>query len=225
MGWFPMARHTILYLVDQGSPTFDANKAAVDIVCAGDSLTGWNNYGPAQTWPYPTYPQFLQELCLPLKLRIANGGIAGEVSNNGPQQVQDYLALFPNTRYFIFGMGTNDLGAWPDTEATSKRIIGNLDKMIRAVRDKGKQALLFNVPAVNEAMFPPTVAKELRAQRDYHNAMLRDFCGEEGIPLADIFSRLHDEHFADELHPNAEGARIIAGEVFKVLVSIHPPQR
>ena len=45
------------------------------------------------------------------------------------------------------------------------------------------------------------------------------------LPLADIFSRLRDERFADELHPNAEGARIIAKEVFKVLVSLHSPQR
>ena len=133
MGWFPMARHTILYTADQGTPAFEAARTAVDIVCAGDSLTGWNNYGPAQTWPYPTYPQFLQQLCLPLKLRIANGGIAGEVSDNGPQQVQDYLRLFPNARYFVFGMGTNDLGTWPDTEATSEKIIDNLDKMIGAV--------------------------------------------------------------------------------------------
>jgi lysophospholipase L1-like esterase len=39
--------------------------------------------------------------------------------------------------------------------------------------------------------------------------------------LADICSRLKDEHFADELHPNAEGAKIIAEEVFKVLAPIH----
>jgi len=59
MGWFPMARHTVLYLADQGSFAFDAARAAVDFVCAGDSLTGWNDFGPADSWPYRTYPQFL----------------------------------------------------------------------------------------------------------------------------------------------------------------------
>ena len=68
-------------------------------------------------------------------MKVANGGIAGEVSDNGPQQVQDYLELFPNARYFIIGMGTNDLGTWPDTAATSKRIIGNLGKMVQAVKE------------------------------------------------------------------------------------------
>jgi lysophospholipase L1-like esterase len=44
-------------------------------------------------------------------------------------------------------------------------------------------------------------------------------CDEHGSPLADICSRLHDEHFGDNLHPNAEGAKIIAEQVFAVLRS------
>ncbi len=207
----------VLYLVDQGTRAFEAARTAVDIVCAGDSLTGWNNFGPARTWPYQTYPQFLQELCLPLELRIANGGIAGEVSDNGPQQVRDYLALFPNARHFIFGMGTNDLGMSHDTEATSNKIVDNLHTMVRTVRESGKQTVLFNVPNANEAMFPPNIVKELREIRDYHNAHLQAFCEGEQVPLAEICSRLHDEHFGDELHPNSQGAKIIAGEVFKEL--------
>src|SRR5208337_2550059 len=106
-----------VYTVAQGTPTFEAERTAVDIVCCGDSLTGWNNFGPVNSWPYPTYPQFLQILCKPLKLRIANGGIAGEISDNGPQQVTGYLELFPNARYSVIGMGTNDLGMSPDTAA------------------------------------------------------------------------------------------------------------
>ena len=37
--------------------------------------------------------------------------------------------------------------------------------------------------------------------------------------------RLQDKHFADELHPNAEGAKIIAEEVFKVLAPMHKAWR
>ena len=181
-----MARHTVLYLVDQGSPAFEAARTAIDIVCAGDSLTGWNNFGPAQTWPYPTYPQFLQDLCVPLGLRIANGGIAGEISGNGPQQVRDYLELFPNARYFVFGMGTNDLGIYPDTKATSEKIIDNLFEMIRAVWDSRKFPILFNVPNANEAMFLPAVAKELCAERDYHNARLKEICDDESSPQSSV---------------------------------------
>jgi hypothetical protein len=108
-----------------------------------------------------------------------------------------------------------------DTEATSQRIIGNMEQMVQLVRNQAKQAILFNVPNANEAMFPPYVVRELREKRDYHNARLKEFCGTQGIPLVDICSRLKDEHFGDELHPNAEGAKIIAEEVFKVLSAVH----
>jgi lysophospholipase L1-like esterase len=209
-----------LYLVDRGSPEFEHARSTVDVVCAGDSITGWNNFGPADSWPYPTYPMFLQAACRELGLTVADCGIAGEISQNGIGQVQDYLDLFPDARYFIIGFGTNDLGTWPDTERTSQRIIENLFEMVQMVRDRGKQAILFNVPNANEAMFSPDVAKELRQKRDYHNAKLMLLCAKWRIPLSDICSRLKDEHLGDELHPNEAGARIIAAAVFKVLAAI-----
>jgi lysophospholipase L1-like esterase len=219
-----MMTHQVLYTADQGLPAFEAARAAVDVVCAGDSLTGWNNFGPADSWRYRTYPEFLQELCEPLGLRIANGGIAGELSDKGLKQVKDHLHLFPHARYFVMGMGTNDLATWADTEATSRRIIDNLGKMAQTVQDRGKRAILFNIPNANVAMFPPRVARGLLDEREYHNAKLKEFCGEHGIPLADICSRLKDGHFGDELHPNAEGAKIMAGAVFEVFSALHAPQ-
>ena len=165
--------------------------------------------------PYRTYPEFLQRLCEPLRLTIANGGIAGEVSPNGLGQVREYLILFPNARYFVVGYGTNDLGMWPWVERTSPTTIENLDRMVRAIRDGGRQPILFNVPYANESMFPRSIALELDAHRDYHNEKLKAYCRENGVPLADIASRLRDEHFADELHPNDQGTQVIAQEVFR----------
>ena len=65
----------------------------------------------------------------------------------------------------------------------------------------------------------PNIAREARAQRDYHNTRLREFCEVEGIPLADICARLRDEHLGDELHPNEAGAKLIAEEVFRVFAA------
>jgi hypothetical protein len=36
---------SVLYLADRDSPTFEAGRLTVDVVCAGDSITGWNNFG------------------------------------------------------------------------------------------------------------------------------------------------------------------------------------
>jgi lysophospholipase L1-like esterase len=214
----------VLYLADRNTDSFQRDRLHVGVVCAGDSLTGWNNYGAAKYWPYPTYPRFLQESCLPLGITIADCGIAGEISHNGIDQVQDYLELFPNARYFVIGFGTNDLGMWPNVDRTSQDIIDNLNRMVQAIAERGKRAMLFNIPYANESMFSGKVVEELHHGRDHHNGKLKEYCIRNSVPLADICSNLHDEHLADELHPNAAGARIIAEEVFKVLKMQLPPQ-
>jgi lysophospholipase L1-like esterase len=207
----------ILYLADRGAPAFEAGRNSVEVVCAGDSITGWNNFGGVRAWPFRTYPEFLQGHCESLGLTVADGGIAGEVSANGLGQIQDYLDLFPNARFFVVGYGTNDLGMWPEVERTSPRIIENLDRMVRAIRNGGRRPMLLNVPPANESMFPRSVAEDLCRMRDYHNERLAAYCLDGRLPLIDIASKLRDEHFGDELHPNDEGAQVIAQEVFRVL--------
>jgi lysophospholipase L1-like esterase len=213
-----------LYVADRDMPSFGMARLSADVVCAGDSITGWNNFGVVGGWVYRTYPEFLQGLCEPLGLTIANGGIAGEVSANGLGQVRDYLQLFPNVRYFVVGYGTNDLGMSPEVERTSAMIIENLDRMVRAIQDAGKQPILLNVPYANESMFPRGVAEDLHRMRDYHNERLRRYCREGQIPLVDIASKLRHKHFGDELHPNDDGAQVIAHEVFRVLNQVRSTQ-
>jgi lysophospholipase L1-like esterase len=211
---------SVLYVADRRLSSFQMARQSVDIVCAGDSITGWNNFGGVSEWAYRTYPEFLQRLRDPLGLTIGNGGIAGEISENGVWQVRDYLGLFPTARIFVVGYGTNDLGMLPEVERTSPMIIKNLDQMVRAIRDDGRQPILLNVPYANESMFPRRIAEELHTIRDYHNNGLKAYCGEHEVPLVDIASKLRDEHFADELHPNDEGAQVIAQEVFRALIEL-----
>jgi lysophospholipase L1-like esterase len=210
----------VLYLADRNSPEFEKRRTSINLVCAGDSITGWNNYGDVGEWPYRTYPEFLQRLCVPLGLTVANGGIAGEISANGIGQIQDDLELFPNARFFVVGYGTNDLGMWPKVEQTSPRIIENLDKIVRAIRHDARRPMLLSVPHANESMFFRSTADDLHRMRDYHNDRLRAYCQNNGTPLVDIATVLRDEHFGDELHPNDEGAELIAQEVFRVLTEV-----
>ncbi len=152
---------------------------------------------------------------------IADGGIAGEVSNNGPALVRRCLDLFPNSRYVIIGFGTNDLASPQPVEELSQRIISNMDSMVKAVCEHGKQPILFNAPYVRESSFPSEDAVTTHQMRDYHNVKLQEYCDREGVPLVDICWHLRDEHFGDEVHPNALGARIIAERVFDALSRIH----
>lgn len=36
----------VIFVVDHENPTFEAARTAIDVVCAGDSITGWNNFRP-----------------------------------------------------------------------------------------------------------------------------------------------------------------------------------
>ena len=75
---------------ENSAPATTANQAirlaqitsihTVSVVCVGDSLTGYNNFGPH--WPLPTYPDFLQEILVSKGQSkvVANGGQAGASS-------------------------------------------------------------------------------------------------------------------------------------------------
>jgi hypothetical protein len=68
--------------------------------------------------------------------------------------------------------------------------------------------------------FCKSCAGQLHGEREFHNATLKEYCGRQQVPLADVCSRLRPEHFADELHTNESGAKIIAEEVFKALKTV-----
>lgn len=219
----------ILFLSDLEKDFFEKQRKEIDVVCVGDSITGWNNirsegievpYGP-----YPTYPEFLQEL-LGNSLRVADGGIAGEISVNGIDHVEQCLDLFPNSRYFILGFGTNDLPGSSNLERTSKAVIYNMDRMINEIVNKNKVFFLINVPYIAGRRFSKKLLDMAKEERDYHNARLEAYAQEQNIPLADICSLLKEEHFADGVHPNKKGAKVIAQEVYKLIdlkVSRHYP--
>jgi len=201
-----------LYLADIDRESFKEGSREVDIVCAGDSITGWNNVGDIANWPFPTYPQFLQELVNPIDLGVANGGRAGAISGMGIESVKEYLKLFPNSKYFIIGFGSNDLALPWDLEKKSRDIIGNIDEMVESVLRSEKKPILINVPYVNDPI-------ESHEDMDYHNQRLNEYCERMKIPLSDICSLLKPEHFGDPLHPNERGARLIARTVHAKIVN------
>ena len=208
----------VVYLTDLNRPSFEQDRLAVDVVCAGDSNHRLEQLRPGRVLALSDVSPFPSGV-------VRAAGLAGcrrwdcwgKSVTNGLGHVVRYLDLFPNSRYFIIGFGTNDLGMWPDPESTSRRIIENLGKMIQAVRDEERQPILFNVPYANESRFPPHIATDTHEKRNYHNGRLTEYCQQNRVPLADICSHLRDEHLGDELHPNEGGAKMIAEDVFKML--------
>ena len=208
----------VLYLADQGSPDFEERRTSIDVVCAGDSITGWNNFRRHEKdWPFCSYPEFLQELFEPIGLTVVDCGIAGEVSTNGVAQVQDYLGLFPNAWFFVLGYGANDLNECPGVEETSRRVIKNLDRMVEVVRAARRAAVLLDVPNADETRLGNEEAEALRRTLACHNEHLREYCRARRVSLAEVCGKLRAGQFDDPFHPNEQGAWLIAQEVFRVL--------
>jgi len=233
-------KHRILYTVAskyESAERFDKLKKDADIVCVGDSLTGWNNHLTHPIlWPFPTYPKFLQDILNEndADLPVVNAGIAGATSNAGFFAVMSYLDPFEKAQFYIIGFGANDLGVGtltefdksiglteadiykPPLEELTKKAVENIDLMVDSVLAEGKTPILINVPNVNEKICPPERIQELRAKRDYFNKQVADYFAGR-VPIVDIRSKLKDEHFGDSVHTNEEGAKIIAEAVFSEL--------
>ncbi|MCU0723091.1 MAG: GDSL-type esterase/lipase family protein [Planctomycetes bacterium] len=205
---------------DEDPARFRERSAAADVVCAGDSITGWNNFGPASQWPFRTYPVFLQERIAAARLpwRVADAGIAGETSAGGVALVRRCLGWFPRAAWFAIGFGANDLAGAGDPDGASAFVLERLADMVRRVRDSGRSPLLLEVTPAAEGPFLGGLPEGLSAVRiERHNASLRGFAASEGIAVAAVHARLGPEHLGDGVHPTAEGARIIASAVFEGL--------
>lgn len=202
----------ILYLSDLEKPEFEQAREQVQIVCAGDSITGWNN---AREMSIPTYPQYLQEL---VELQLVDAGIAGQFIEQGIHDVRRYISLFPNAKQFIVGYGTNDLGMSGDNyEFVSSEIMRFMEGIIWNLNSNNIKPILINVPNINSRKFSRGTFGLSELQREYHNSQLEAYCKKKNISLVDICSKLKDKHFHDALHPNSEGARVIAQEIYKLI--------
>ena len=205
---------------DDDPKRFRERSAEAEVVCAGDSITGWNNFGPASSWPFRTYPRFLQAKIgdAGLAWRVADAGIAGETSAGGVSLVRRCLGEFPRATWFAIGFGANDLAGAPFGGGVSDLVISHLDRMVRMVMESGRTAVLLEVTPADEGPFLGGLPEGLAGGAiESHNAALRRFAAAEGIAVADLYSRIGPGFLGDGVHPTAEGARIIAGGVFEAL--------
>jgi len=174
------------------------------IIAFGDSLTA--GFGLAEP---ESYPYLLQQ-----KLRaegydyeVINAGVSGDTSLGGLERA-DWVLGQENAEVLILELGANDLLRGMPVD----RMKSNLDKIIRKAKEKNVKVLLCGMLA------PPTMGSSY--QRDYVNAFpdLADEHDVEFLPflLAGVATK-RELNQADGIHPNAEGTRIMAENIYSVL--------
>jgi lysophospholipase L1-like esterase len=187
----------------------------------GDSLTV--GFIPSRITTQP-YSQFLQgmvddflkrwEKNLDVVVQFINRGVNGDLTRGMLGRFRkDVLQIQPH--YVIILGGTNDLGwGFPVDE-----IVLNLQKMYKLSLEHKIEPIACTVPSI-------IGWDDVIPQRVRLNHLIKQYCGEKGILLADVFSktcnpitkRLRSEYSSDGLHFTTLGYRKMAETIFEDVV-------
>ncbi len=173
------------------------------VVALGDSLTA--GLGLSQT---EAYPALLQERidAAGLGFEVVNAGVSGDTSAGGVRRLDWVLA--ENTRVLILALGANDgLRGLP-----VDRMKDNLDTIIRRAKARGIEVILAGMEA------PPNFGPEYTSE--FRNAF-RDLAKQHEVVfvpfLLDRVAGQSQLNQGDGIHPNAQGAEILADTVWAAL--------
>ena len=177
---------------------------AKSILFLGDSLT--EGYGLSKEESYPTLVGELIQKELNKDVEIINGGVSGSTTNDAIARLKWYLRKKPDIVFVA--LGAND-GLRGYGLSKSQQ---NLEKIITMAKDSGAKVLLAGM------LLPPNYGDEyskafkqmyLDVKKKYDLRMLPF--------LLDSVAGDMEYNQKDGIHPNAEGYKLIARDVFEFL--------
>ncbi len=163
------------------------------VLAFGDSLT--YGKGAIRESSYPAV------LARKLDRDVVNAGISGEVSAAGLQRLPKLLEAHQPT-LVILCHGGNDFLRRLDKAALKE----NLRRMILLAREAGADVVLVGVPQFGLLLSPAPLYKELATELEltYEDKILSDILTERSLK-------------SDQIHPNAEGYRLMAEAIANVI--------
>ncbi len=174
------------------------------IVAFGDSLTA--GYGLA---PRESYPALLQKMLDEdgFKYEVVNAGESGGTSAGGVRRI-DWALDAGGVRFLVLELGANDFLRGQPVEETRK----NLAQIIERAQSRGVHVLLAGMLTTTEfgRDYEVEIRDAYRSLADQYKVTLIPFFL-EGVAGID---RLNQD---DRVHPNAEGTRIVAANVYRHL--------
>ncbi len=174
------------------------------IVAFGDSLTAGLGLSVAES-----YPSLLQEKLEAdgYQYEVVNAGVSGDTSAGGLRRI-DWTLDAGGVRFVILELGANDFLRGQPVAETRK----NLSAMIERSKARGARVLL-------AGMYTTTNAGR-DYQQEIHDAF-QQLAREHGVVLIPFFlegvAGDDDLNQDDRIHPNAEGTKIVADNVYKHL--------
>lgn len=173
------------------------------IVAFGDSLTAGLGLTAAET--YPAQLQILLDKN-GYKYEVVNAGVSGDTTSGGLRRI-DWV-MEGDVKFVVLELGANDILRGQPVALLKE----NLSKTIEAMRAKGPVVVLAGMEA------PTNSGPEYRLE--VHQAY-RDIAKKYDLPFIPFLLKgvagVESLNQEDLSHPNAEGARIVAQNVYEVL--------
>jgi acyl-CoA thioesterase-1 len=185
------------------APTPTPETSLPKIVAFGDSLTEGLGLPAGES-----YPAVLQKMLDAdgYRYEVVNAGVSGETSAGGLRRLDWTLA--GDVRFVILELGGNDLMRGQPV----KGLKNNLAQIIESAKSRNIEVLL-------AGMYAPTNAG-MDYQREVHEAF-QQLAREYKVTLIPFFldrvAGIESLNQRDGIHPNAQGARIVAETVYKSL--------
>jgi len=187
--------------------------APIRVVCVGDSITQGSGY-PAKL-----------QLLLGTNYLVGNFGVAGTtVSLNSTSPYMNQTAFQKaqefNPNYVVIMLGTND--ARTDVKESNETFEDDYSKLISIFQNLQSNPQIFVVdsppiftsnPNYNSTYLTNNIIPQINSVADYLN-----------LPTIDansVFGNRTD-YFMDGVHPNSEGAALIADQVNNAIVAENP---
>jgi len=174
------------------------------IIAFGDSLTAGFGLTEKESYPYLLQQKLKAD---GFDYEVVNAGVSGETSLGGLERV-DWVLEQENARILILELGANDLLRGLPVA----KMKHNLRQIIEKAKAKNIQVLLCGMLA------PPTMGAQY--QREYV-AVFPDLASEYKLPFMPFMlegvaldPKLNQ---ADNIHPNAEGEKIMTDNVYQSL--------
>ena len=184
------------------------------IVFFGDSLTAGYQLPASAAFP-SRIQEKLDALGLPYKAH--NYGVSGETTAGGRQRISSVLSRFEQLDVFVLALGANDgLRGIPVRETTH-----NLQDIIDQVRLKHPEARIVLAGLEFPFDLGPLGGHRMVRYAQEFKALFRTLADKNSLPLVPFLLQgvLGQRHLnlPDGVHPNAEGQKILAQNVWAVL--------
>lgn len=174
------------------------------IIAFGDSLTAGFGLSEKESYPYLIQERLKAD---GYDYEVINAGVSGDTSLGGLER-SDWVLEQENAKILILELGANDLLRGVPVA----RMKDNLDKIIRKAKARDLKVLLCGMLA------PPTMGSSY--QKDFSMAF-PDLATKHDVAflpfLLENVALKKELNQADGIHPNPEGAKIMADNIYKAL--------